>query len=196
MNESQEVEKLSALAEVGDAHAVDAKRSTIAAVRVSPGSYLALASVLTFVSALLLGADYNAVSLGLISLAWIVIPLLAFSDRVVFDGLTIRRRGPGFLILHAVFGYFRQLPVSDIETIETTDVRTLRRGGCVRYRYRTQISGKGKEFVIASGRQSYRKFIRELLPLVHEDKLDNHSHDLRDSWAVPDAAERKDQISQ
>ena len=54
MNESKEFEKLSALAEVGDAHATDAKRSTIAAVRVSPGSYLAVASVLTFISALLL----------------------------------------------------------------------------------------------------------------------------------------------
>src|ERR1041385_5561482 len=196
MNESKEFEKLSALAEVGDAHTVDAKRSTIAAVRVSPGSYLAFASVLTFVSALLLRADYNAVALGMVMLAWIVIPLLAFSDRVVFDGLTIRRRGPGFLILHAVLGYVRQLPVVDIETIETTAVRTLRRRGSVRYRYRTQISGKGKEFVIASGGQSYRKFLRELLPLVHEDKLDNRSRDLRDYLADPDAVDRRAQLSQ
>ena len=196
MNESKEFEKLSALAEVGDAHAIDEKRSTIAAVRVSPGSYLALASVLTFVSALLLRAEYNAVALALVMLAWIVIPLLAFSDRVVFDGLTIRRRGPGFLILHAVFGYLRQLPFVDIETIETTAVRTLRRRGSVRYRYRTQIAGKGKEFVIASGGQSYRKFIRELLPLVHEDKLDNRSRDLRDYLADPDAVDRKAQHSQ
>jgi tetratricopeptide (TPR) repeat protein len=196
MNESKEFEKLSALAEVGDAHAIDVKRSTIAAVRVSPGSYLALASVLTFVSALLLRAEYNAVALGLVMLAWIVIPLLAFFDRVVFDGLTIRRRGPFFLILHAVFGYLRQLAVVDIETIETTAVRTLRRRGSVRYRYRTQISGKGKEFVIASGGQSYRKFIRELLPLVHEDKLDNRSRDLRDYLADPDAVDRKAQLSQ
>ncbi len=196
MNESKEFEKLSALAEVGEAHAIEVKRSTIATVRVSPGSYLALASVLTFVSALLLRAEYNAVALGLVMLAWIVIPLLAFSDRVVFDGLTIRRRGPGFLILHAVFGYLGQLPVVDIETIETTAVRTLRRRGSVRYRYRTQISGKGKEFVIASGGQSYRKFIRELLPLVHEDKLDNRSRDLRDYLADPDAVDRKAQHSQ
>ncbi|HEV8135217.1 MAG TPA: hypothetical protein VGP85_11090 [Pyrinomonadaceae bacterium] len=196
MNESKEFEKLSALAEVGDAHAIDVKRSTIAAVRVSPGSYLALASVLTFVSALLLRAEYSAVALGLVMLAWIVIPLLAFSDRIVFDGLTIRRRGPGFLILHAVFGYLRQLPFVDIETIETTAVRTLRRRGSVRYRYRTQISGKGKEFVIASGGQSYRKFIRELLPLVHEDKLDNRSRDLRDYLADPGAVDRKAQLSQ
>jgi hypothetical protein len=51
MNETKELEKLSALAEVGDAQAAEQKRSTVAAVRVSPGSYLALASVFTFVSA-------------------------------------------------------------------------------------------------------------------------------------------------
>src|SRR5215470_6161158 len=107
MNESKEFEKLSALAEVGDAHVIDVKRSTIAAVRVSPGSYLALASVLTFVSALLLRAEYDAVALGLVMLAWILIPLLAFADRVAFDGLTIRRRAPAFLILYAVFGYLK-----------------------------------------------------------------------------------------
>jgi len=196
MNESKEFEKLSVLAEVGDAHATDVKRSTIAAVRVSPGSYLAVASVLTFVSALLLRSQYDALALGLIMLGWIVIPLLAFADRVAFDGLTIRRRGPGFLILHALFGYLKQLPVADIETIETTAVRTLRRRGSVRYRYRTQLIGRGKEFVIASGGQSYRKFIRELLPLVHEDKLDNRSRDLRDYLADPDAVDRKTQLSQ
>jgi tetratricopeptide (TPR) repeat protein len=196
MNESKEIEKLSALADVGDAHATHVKRSTIAAVRVSPGSYLALASVMTFVSALLLRSQYDALALGLITLAWIAIPLLAFADRIVFDGLIIRRRGPGFLLLHGLFGYLKQLPVVDIETIETTAVRTLRRRGSVRYRYRTQITGKGKEFIIASGGKSYRRFIRELLPLVHEDKLDNRSRDLRDYLADPDAVDRKTQLSQ
>src|ERR1043166_7894909 len=107
MNESKEFEKLSALAEVGDAHSTDVKRSTIAAVRVSPGSYLAFASGLTFVSALLLRSRYDALALSLIMLAWIVIPLLAFADRVAFDGLVVQRRGPGFFILHTIFGYLK-----------------------------------------------------------------------------------------
>jgi tetratricopeptide (TPR) repeat protein len=196
MNETKEFEKLSALAEVGDAQATDQKRSTIAAVRVSPGSYLALASVLTFVSALLLRSQYNALALGLITFAWLVIPLLAFADRIVFDGLVIRRRSPGFIVLQALFGYSKQLSIADFETVETTAVRTLRRRGRVRYRYRTQITGKGKEFVIASGGESYRRFIRELLPGVHGDKLDNRSRDLRDYLSEPGAVDRKTQLSQ
>src|SRR6185295_11178026 len=195
MNESKEFDKLAALAEVGDAHTTELKRSTVAAVRVSPGSYLAVASVLTFISALLLKSQYDAVALGLISLAWIVIPFLAFADRVVFDGVILRRRSPGLAILRALFGYLKQLSIADIETVETTAVRTLRRRGRVRYRYRTQITGKGKEFVIASGGQSYRRLVRELLPLVHEDKLDNRSRDLRDYLCDPRVVSRKTQLS-
>ena len=196
MNETKEFEKLSALAEVGDAQSTDQKRSTIAAVRVSPGSYLALASVLTFASALSLRSQYNALALGLIILAGLVIPLLAYADRIVFDGLAIRRSSPGFVVLQLLFGYSKQLPIADFETVETTAVRTLRRRGRVRYRYRTQITGKGKEFIIASGGQSYRRFIRELLPLIHGDKLDNRSRDLRDYLTEPGAVDRKTQLSQ
>jgi tetratricopeptide (TPR) repeat protein len=196
MNETKELEKLSALAEVGDAQAAEQKRSTVAAVRVSPGSYLALASVFTFVSALLLRSHYDGLALGLIILAWLVVPLLALVDRIVFDGLSIRRRSPGLLVLQTLFGYSRHLSITDFESVETTAVRTLRRRGSVRYRYRTQITGKGKEFVIGSGGQSYRRFIRELLPLVHEDKLDNRSRDLRDYLSEPGAVDRKTQLSQ
>jgi tetratricopeptide (TPR) repeat protein len=195
MNESKELDKLSALAEVSGAHAADAKRSTIAAVRVSPGSYLAIASVLAFVSAILLRAGYDALALGLVAIALFLVPLLAFADRVVFDGLTIRRQSPGFRLLQLLFGHHRQLTVADFETVETNAVRTLRRRGSVRYRYRTQISGKGKDFVIASGGSSYRRFMRQLLPLVHEDKLDNRSRDLRDYLSEPRFVDRKTRLS-
>ncbi|HSK64006.1 MAG TPA: hypothetical protein VK893_09200, partial [Pyrinomonadaceae bacterium] len=75
-------------------------------------------------------------------------------------------------------------------------VRTLRRGGRVRYRYRTQITGKGKEFVIVSGGHYYRHFVRELFPLIHESKLDNRSRDLRDYLNDPSFLNRKTQLSQ
>ena len=71
-------------------------------------------------------------------------------------------------------------------------MRTLRRGGRVRYRYRTQITGKGKEFVIVSGGRDYRKLVRELFPLIHESKLDNRSRDLRDYLNDPTFPESKD----
>ena len=196
MNERKEINSLSALADASEGQQSDQRRATVASVRVSPGPYLAVASVMTFSSALLLRSNHDAWALILVGVAWIVVPLLALADRIVFDGVSIHRQGPGFFILQSVFGRTKQLTVSDFETVETNAVRTLRRRGSVRYRYRTQISGKGKEFVIASGGEAYRRLVRELLPLVHEDKLDNRSRDLRDYLTDPGSVKRKTKLSQ
>jgi tetratricopeptide (TPR) repeat protein len=180
MNETKELNSLPVLSEVQEERERAQKRSTVAGVRVSPGPYLAFASVITFVAALLLRAQHDAAALGLIAAAWLIIPVLALSDRIVFDGALLRRHGPVASLLKLFFGYRKQLAVDDFETVETQAVRTLRRGGRVRYRYRTQITGKGREFVIVSGGRDYRKLVRELFPLIHESKLDNRSRDLRD----------------
>jgi tetratricopeptide (TPR) repeat protein len=196
MNETKELNSLPVLSEVQEERERAQKRFTVASVRVSPGPYLALASVITFVAALMLRAQYDAAALGLIAGAWLVIPILALSDRIVFDGASLRRQGPLASLLHLLFGYRKQLAVDDFETVETQAVRTLRRGGRVRYRYRTQITGKGKEFVIVSGGRDYRKLVREMFPLIHESKLDNRSRDLRDYLNDPSFLNRKTQLSQ
>src|SRR5204863_9647842 len=128
--------------------------------------------------------------------AWLSLPLIALTDRIAFDSVVLRRQGPVASLLHLLFDYRKQLSVNDFETVETQAVRTLRRGGRVRYRYRTQITGKGKEFVIVSGGREYRKLVRELFPLIHESKLDNRSRDLRDYLNDPDFLDRKAQLSQ
>ena len=196
MDESKEFDSLPALSEVRDERERAQKRSTIASVRVSPGPYLALASVITFVAALLLRAEYDAIALVLIVSAWLAIPMFALVDRIAFDGVSLRRQGPLPSLLHLLFSYRKQLSLDDFETVETQAVRTLRRGGRVRYRYRTQITGKGKEFVIVSGGHYHRHFVRELFPLIHESKLDNRSRDLRDYLNDPGFLNRKTQLSQ
>ena len=196
MDESKEFDSLPALSEVRDERERAQKRSTIASVRVSPGPYLALASVITFVAALLLRAEYDAIALVLIVSAWLIIPMFALVDRIAFDGVSLRRQGPLPSLLHLLFSYRKQLSLDDFETVETQAVRTLRRGGRVRYRYRTQITGKGKEFVIVSGGHYHRHFVRELFPLIHESKLDNRSRDLRDYLNDPGFLNRKTQLSQ
>jgi len=196
MSETKQVESLSALAEANDQLERAQKRSSVASVRVSPGAYLGFASVLTFVSALVLRAGFNATALGLLVVAWVLAPLLAITDRIAFDGYAIHRQGPLMYLLRFLFGYQKRLGVDDFETVETNAVRTLRRGGSVRYRYRTQITGKGKEFVIASGGKEYRKLVRSLFPLIHEDKLDNRSRDLRDYLNEPSLLNRKTRLSQ
>lgn len=195
MNESKDIDRLKAIAEAKESEA-HAKRPIVARVRVSPGPYLALASVIAFGAALLLRSEHDAWALIIVAITVFALPFLALNDLIVFDGVSIRRRSLGFFLLELVSGKTKQLAISDFETVETNAVRTLRRGGRVRYRYRTQISGKGKDFVISSGGEAYRKLIRELFPLIHEDKLDNRSLDLRDYLCDPNIVTKKTQLSQ
>jgi tetratricopeptide (TPR) repeat protein len=194
---AKDLNSLPALSEVSDERErARRKQPTIASVRVSPGPYLTVAAVLTFFAALLLRIQYDGWALLLVTSAWVVLPLLALTDRIVFDGLSLRRHGPLSSLLHLLFGYRKQLWIDDFETVETHAVRTLRRGGRVRYRYRTQIAGRGKDFVIVSGGREYRKIVRELFPLIHENKLDNRSRDLRDYLHEPSFLNRKAELSQ
>jgi tetratricopeptide (TPR) repeat protein len=195
MNEPKELNSLPALAGVQDERERALKKPSIAGVRVSPSPYLAVACVITFFSALLLRSHYDALALLVLAAAWSVIPVLALTDRIVFDGVSLRRQGLLASFLHLLFGYHKQLAVDDFETMETQAVRTLRRGGSVRYRYRTQINGKGKQFVIISGGGDYRKLVRELFPLIHENKLDGRTRDLRDYLNDPRFLERKTQLT-
>jgi len=196
MSETKEFNTLPVLSEVQEERERAQKRSTIASVRNSPGPYIAFASVVTFIAALALRAHQDALALILVGAAWLVVPVFALSDRIAFDGASLRRQGPIASLLHLLFGYRKQLAIDDFETVETQAVRTLRRGGRVRYRYRTQITGKGKEFVIVSGGRDYRKLVHELFPLIHEGKLDNRSRDLRDYLNDPTFLNRKTQLSQ
>ena len=196
MSEPKELNSLPALAGVNDERERALKRPPIASVRVSPGPYLAVGCVLVFLAASLLRSQYDALALLVAGVSSIVVPVLALTDRIVFDGILLRRQGLVASVLHLLFGYRKQLAVDDFETVETQAVRTLRRGGSVRYRYRTQINGKGKQFVIISGGRDYRKMVRELFPLIHENKLDGRTRDLRDYLNDPNFLERKAQLSQ
>jgi tetratricopeptide (TPR) repeat protein len=196
MSEPRELNSLPALAGVKDERERALKRPPIASVRVSPGPYLAVGCVITFFAAMLLRAQYDALALLIVAATWSFVPLFALTDRLVFDGILLGRQGLLASLLHLIFGYRKQLAVDDFETVETQAVRTLRRGGSVRYRYRTQINGKGKQFVLISGGRDYRKMVRELFPLIHENKLDGRTRDLRDYLNDPNFLERKAQLSQ
>lgn len=195
MSDSKQFQSLPVLTEVREQRELDRRRPAVASVRVSPGPYLAFASIVTFCSALLLRSDHDASALALLIAGWSIIPVLALTDRVAFDGVGIRRQGPVAFLLFLILGQRKQLALDDFETVETHAVRTLRRGGSVRYRYRVQISGKGKEFVIASGGKGFRKLVRELFPLIHGDKLDSRSLDLRYYLTEPRLLNRKTQLS-
>src|SRR4029078_11570703 len=94
MSETKELDTLPVLSEVSEERERARKKPTIASGRVSPGPYLALAGVATFLAALLLRLNYDAAALIMIAVAWLMIPVLALSDRIAFDGSSLRRQGP------------------------------------------------------------------------------------------------------
>ena len=185
MNETEQIKTLKALKEVAREREYPRERQRLASVRVSPGSYLAAASVLTFASALLLRSEQNLFALAVVGIAWLLIPALAFTDRIEFDGRALIRRGPAPFIQRLISGRQKQLRLEDFERVDTQALRTLRRAGRVRYRYRTQVVGKNGQFTFASGGRNYREMIRLLLPRVHQDKLDIRTLELRDYLCDP-----------
>jgi hypothetical protein len=124
MSEPKELNSLPALAGVNDERERALKRPPIASVRVSPGPYLAVGCVLTFFAATLLRARYDVLALLIVGVTWIFVPLLALTDRIVFDGVLLRRQGLLASFLHLLFGYRKQVAVDDFETVETQAVRT------------------------------------------------------------------------
>lgn len=191
MQDANQIETLNALKEVAKERQQPRRGLRLASVRVSPGSYFAAASVMTFASVLLLRAEHDLYALIALALAWLVVPALALADRIEFDGAFLRRRGPLTFLTSLVGGRRKQLEVSDFERVDTQAMRTLRRGGRVRYRYRTQIIGKGMEFSFASGGRNYREMVRHLFPAVHPAKLDLRALELRDYLCDPKALNRE-----
>jgi tetratricopeptide (TPR) repeat protein len=185
MNDTDQLETLKALTEVARERERPRKALRLARVRVSPGSYLAAASVLTFCSAILLRSEMDVLALSAVAVAWLIIPILALTDRLEFDGEFLVRRGPVPFLIRHITGRKKELNIIDFEKVDTQAVRTLRRSGRVRYRYRTQIVGKNLEFTFASGGQNYRAMVRQLFPLIHPDKLDLRTIELRDYLCEP-----------
>ncbi len=186
MNETARMQASEAVARAAAERVLPpSKRPRLASVRVSPGNYLAVFCTLTFAATLLLRSELDVAAFWVLVFAWLVIPVLAYTDRVVFDGQFIARRGLVPLLMRLAGGRTLELSVDEIERIETMAVRTLRRGGRVRYRYRSEISGKGISFIFASSGKSYRNMVATLFPLVSDDKLDARSCELRDYLIDP-----------
>jgi tetratricopeptide (TPR) repeat protein len=161
------------------------RRARLASVRVSPGGYLAVGSLLTFAALLLLRVEQDMLSLIALILAWFITPLLAFTDYISFDGHSLSRKGLVALFLRLIARQSHDLKLEEIERVETDAVRTLRRGGRVRYRYRSEVIGQGMSFVFASGGGSYRRMVQTLFRLIPDEKLDARSGELRDYLTDP-----------
>jgi hypothetical protein len=156
-----------------------ARARRLASIRVSSGGYLAVAAVMTFAALVCLRTHRDLPALILIFSTWTTTPLLILSDRLSFDGAVLRRTGLSALIHRVWFRRGLNLAIGDIERVEVTSLRTLRRGGNVRYRYRVDIMAGGFALSFSSGHH-FRRMVQVLLPHIPEHKLDARACELRD----------------
>ena len=180
MNESTQNQLLEVLRETPRVRAAKATRVSTIGIRVSPGGYFALAALLTFVAMILLRTQKDLAALSLITATWILTPVLVATDRLYFDGETLFRSGLLPLLSRLIRARRPELSLAEVESVEVATVRTLRRGGSVRYRYSVEVSGRGHTFVFASGGKKFRPMAQALLPFVADHKLDARATELRD----------------
>ncbi|MFN2510526.1 MAG: tetratricopeptide repeat protein [Pyrinomonadaceae bacterium] len=191
MNDTKQIEALKSLADAAKERSRPGRTVCVASVRASPGAYLVVSSVLTFCAGLLLRSGRDGWALVAIVVAWTLLPALALTDKIAFDGQSLIRRGVVPLIFQLISGRRQQLSLAEVERVDTNAVRTLRRGGRVRYRYRSQITGRGIGFVFASGGRRYREMVQRLFPLIHDDKIDLRTRELRDYLCDPKSLNRE-----
>ena len=154
-------------------------------IRVSPNGYLTALMVGLFFAAFFIYLEMDVWAAVLLGFCALVLPALAFTDRIAFDGKRLRRTGILPRLWAWFNGYDYRLKLNDIEQIESQALRALKRGGSVFYRYRTSVAGRDLRFVFASGGDEYRRMIRSLLPRLSENVMDNRSIELRDYLNEP-----------
>lgn len=161
-------------------------QARLASVRVVPYGYGALMAWLTCTAVLALRFQYDAVAVTGLITAWLVLPWLAWQDRVHFDGRNLTRHGVRARWARMFTRHGASvLALEQIESIATEARRSLRHGGRVYYRYRCTVRGAGQVLVIASGGAAFRHLVRALFAQVPDEKLDARSRELRDHLVAP-----------
>jgi tetratricopeptide (TPR) repeat protein len=161
-------------------------KQRLASIRISSGSYLALAAVMTFGALVCLRTQRDFLALVIIFSTWTTIPILIITDRLSFDGVTLRRTGLSALIQRVLLRRPLKVAIADIERVEVASMRTLRRGGNVRYRYRVDVIA-GESTVTFSSGANFRRMVHVLLGRIAEHKLDARACELRDHLIEPRA---------
>ncbi len=167
-------------ATVDDKVVVKPLKPRVYSIRVSPTGYFSALFASVFLSGLAMDLDYHILGLLIFVIAWATFPLLAWTDKISFDGEILQRTGLLPNVWAAINDESLSLKLNEIEQVETNALRALKRGGNVFYRYRTSISGNDLKFNFASGGENYRNLVKQLFSKVDENVLDNRSLELRD----------------
>jgi tetratricopeptide (TPR) repeat protein len=154
-------------------------------IRVSPKGYFAAMFLFSFFAVFFTYLEYDFLPKVLLAVAWFFVPLLYLSDKIIFDGISLKRTGLVPRLFSIFGGESTKLQIAEIQQVETQAMRAVRRGGSVFYRYQTLIMGNEKRFILSSGGENYRNLVKNLFQRISDDTLDNRSIELRDYLTEP-----------
>jgi tetratricopeptide (TPR) repeat protein len=152
-------------------------------MRTPLGSYLAAVGCAFFCALFLLYLGYTYAAAIAAILSALVFTVLAFTDRIVFDGRRLTRTG----IVPRIVGYFTRtrssLRIGHVEQVETFIRRAVKRNGRVLCSYRTVFRGRGRMYVIGSGGKRSLRMIKAVLSFLPDDVMDSRSRELFNYYA-------------
>src|SRR3982750_3125310 len=156
-------------------------------VRARTNAYPAASLVWVFLACFFIYIDHEYFAAVFAGLALISFPVLALSDRIVFDGRRLTRTGLIWRAFLSATGRRNRIAPRRIVHVETSTFRVFRRGTNISYLYRTTFHAPDFTFEIGSG-PGYRRMIMTLLPLISDSCLDIRSAELREHFV--DAPQR------
>ncbi len=109
--------------------------------------------------------------------AYIVLSVGFLCDKIVFDGTTLKRCGPGAWLL-AQLGKPRELSLNAVEAISSYAGKA----GGEALKFQTVILGAGLGWAVKSNEPSYQAFIKALFKAVNPHLLDPLSTELLLYW--------------
>ncbi|MBS1806810.1 MAG: hypothetical protein JST84_01295 [Acidobacteria bacterium] len=119
----------------------------------------------------------------LFALIYFLVGIAFLSDRIVFDGTTLKRRGFGAWFL-SLAGQSSELGLDEIEVVSSYAVRTGRDG----VRYNTVISSEHVSWHISSSEAKYQRFIKAFFKAINPHVLDPLSTELLLYWREAEPA--------
>lgn len=147
--------------------------------------YAASACLFVFFGSLSVYLGFYLVGAFLFTIGLIVAPVLRATDRIIFDGRRLIRTGVIPRTWFRANGMRTSLKLKNMEQIDTIAAGSIKRGGRVRFLYRTSIFGNSPAMVFSGTGKRYRNMMRALLPNIDSQLLDRTSLKLKGHCVEP-----------
>ena len=155
-------------------------------IKVRPPARDTVAALLLLGYFACLGAylGYPTVAASIFAAVAAIIIAFGITTAVVFDGRRLYRRSPMLpVIITPMMQFPRRMRIREVEKVETSELRPIKRGRNAIYRHRTTFHSKGNTISVTSGSRNFALLLRSVLPLLPAEVLDRRSAELSELYS-------------